>query len=96
MSDPELIRRCRLRDELGWLIEDGASPPRYWNGHYVDERGFTGQQDEAVRFARFQDAETVRCWLVERGSYCKSVQHGWTVLPDPPAVPAAPEPETHT
>ncbi len=64
-------------DTTGWLIETGANPPTYWSGRRVDE--FVTDSNDALRFARFVDAERVRCWLLERhgGVFCKSTEHLW-------------------
>jgi hypothetical protein len=97
----ELVTACRqalaaLRaapspgagETLTWLIETGASPTTYWDGRNVDT-GFTDKADEACRFSRFEDAETVRCWLIPNGyRFCRSVQHAW--ITEPPAVSASP------
>jgi hypothetical protein len=63
-----------MNDNLGWLIE-AACPPIYWDGHSVDS--WTDDANKAIRFARFEDAEAVRCWMVTGGKLAKSVQHGW-------------------
>ena len=65
--------------EFAWVIESGANPPEYWNGRALDRSAFTSRHDEAVRFARREDAEVVRCWLVKGGEYCRAVEHGWMV-----------------
>jgi hypothetical protein len=70
-------------DEFAWLIEC-ANPPLYWIGHGLEAEHFTPNHEGAVRFARFEDAEVVRCWLLKGGVYCKSVRHGWTKVPLPP------------
>ncbi len=63
--------------ELAWVIETGGNPLLYWNGHHV-ETGWTEKHQDALRFARFVDAETIRCWLVMKGAtMARSVQHGW-------------------
>lgn len=46
-----------------WLIE--AAGPKYWNGHSLSAASFTSDPGAAVRFARFEDGEAVRCWLLE-------------------------------
>ena len=60
--------------EYGWLIEAG-DPPHYWDGYSPES--YTADSNKAVRFARFQDAEAVRCRLLRAGVHWKSVQHGW-------------------
>ncbi len=60
--------------EFGWLIEAGARP-HYWDGQSPSSH--TTDAYAAVRFARFEDAEKVRCWLVEGGEHWKSVEHGF-------------------
>ena len=74
-------------DNLGWMIEGGGSV-KWWDGRGVDT--FSADPNEGVRFARFEDAERVRCWLLkpEIRDFCKSTQHKWfgevnVTLPDP-------------
>ncbi len=75
-----VVRRrfVRMQDhEPCWLIES-ASPqgvPQYWDGHRND--CFTIDPNEAVRFARFEDAERVRGWMLSEPirNHCRSVQH---------------------
>ena len=51
-------------DETGWVIE--ASGPKYWNGHGIGVECFTDKHEDAMRFARHQDGEVVRCRLLEK------------------------------
>lgn len=72
-------------DETGWLIES-ASPqgvPQYWDGRR--DNSFTIDANEAVRFARFEDAERVRAWMLLYSirNHCRSVLHGWAPAPPP-------------
>lgn len=72
-----------MADELGWVIETASG--LYWNGKSVGVRcsdAFVNSADEAVRFARLQDAEVVRCWLFGQpgegvGWSLRSAQHKW-------------------
>ncbi len=66
--------------ESAWLIEAGPEP-HYWDGRGVDSS--TIHHAEAVRFARFEDAERVRCWLVKGGQHWRSVQHSWSTPNQP-------------
>lgn len=61
--------------EFAWLIEAG-DPPHYWDGRTPS--GYTNDPNEAIRFARFEDAEKVRLHLIAGGVHWKSVQHGFT------------------
>jgi hypothetical protein len=72
--------RAQLTDaqarESFWLIETGRQT--YWDGRHVQEEAFfTSKIEDAVRFARFEDAEIVRCWLLEKtGAHkLRSVEH---------------------
>ncbi len=58
-----------------WLIESGRTT--YWSGKAVDE--WTEKHEDAVRFARFADAEVVRCYLVppEQRHLVRAVCHQW-------------------
>lgn len=61
-----------------WLIES-TSPngPLYWDGRRSES--FTSDANEAVRFARFEDAERIRAWMLPtllRG-HLRSVAHLW-------------------
>ena len=60
--------------DYGWLIEAG-DPPHYWDGRSADS--YTSDAYQAIRFARFEDAEAVRCRLVTGGVHWKSVQHAF-------------------
>jgi hypothetical protein len=69
------------KEETGWLIES-ASPqgvPQYWDGHR--NNSFTIDHNDAVRFARYEDAERVRAWTVSEPirMHCRSVMHMWGV-----------------
>lgn len=56
-----------------WVIECGAGPD-YWTGHHPDS--WSGKIEDAVRFARWDDAEIVRSWTVKPGGkYAKSTHH---------------------
>lgn len=65
---------CR---ETGWLIETARQT--YWDGRQVGSKAcFTPNASEACRFARYEDAELVRCWLLEGRSGAqtlRSTQH---------------------
>lgn len=82
MTEPERLTLDALiaKEESGWLIES-ASPqgvPQYWDGRR--NNSFTIDASEAVRFARFEDAERVRAWTLLEAirCHCRSVQHLWT------------------
>ena len=61
--------------EIGWLIEGDGN---YWDGKYVTSQGFTRKVDEACRFARFEDAEIVKHWLLQQHSFAlRTTQHVW-------------------
>lgn len=65
------------RDETAWLIESGAGT--YWSGR--DPIHF-GPLDEACRFARQEDAERVRCWLImhtnrDLANAVRAAEHMW-------------------
>ena len=52
-------------EEKGWLIETARTT--YWDGRQIgDDAVFVSDPNAAVRFARFEDAEIVRCWLLEK------------------------------
>lgn len=63
--------------ERGWLIETARQT--YWDGRNVgSDAAFVPDANEAVRFARFEDAELVRCWLLEqsqRPARLRSAEH---------------------
>jgi hypothetical protein len=62
-------------NEFAWLIEGDGN---YWDGKYVDSRGFTRDVNAALRFARREDAETVKHWLLQAHSFAlRTTQHGW-------------------
>lgn len=61
--------------EFGWLIEG--------DGNYWDARGiksFTTDVNEAVRFARFEDAERVKHWILQEWAFAlRTTQHRFAV-----------------
>lgn len=62
--------------ECGWLIETGDH--KYWDGRYADQDGFTGDANEAVRFARRIDADRVIYWLLSKYSvFLCAREHKW-------------------
>ena len=61
--------------EIAWLIEGDK---RFWDGKYADGRGFTQDVNAALRFARFEDAETVKHWLLQQHAFAlRTTQHVW-------------------
>jgi hypothetical protein len=72
-----------MAEEFGWLIETASG--EYWNGRNVgpDSRdAFVHNPNDAIRFARQGDAETVRAWLFGQpgrglGWSLRSAQHKW-------------------
>ena len=74
----ELCRACQSesgKHESAWVIEADGS---YWTGTHVDSRGFQQDVNEAVRFARFEDAEKVKHWLMPTLAFAlKAVEHVW-------------------
>ena len=74
-----------MSEEIGWLVELGSSPPRWWEGRPTSILGmrsgneFTFVAADALRFARREDAERAIGWLVEKGTRdgCKAVEHLW-------------------
>ena len=46
-----------------WMIETGRQT--WWNGRGNTAAYFTDKPQEAIHFARFQDAEVIRCWLLD-------------------------------
>lgn len=69
--------------EVGWVIETGRTT--YWDGRQAGRNAhFTGDPDEAMRFARFEDAERARCWLLEEQSaMLRSSEHVWLAKVQP-------------
>jgi len=64
-------------DMDAWLIERSLnSVPHYWNGKYVDDRGFTSNVNEATKFVNAGDAETVLSWLLQ--GHGRVAQHVWS------------------
>jgi hypothetical protein len=62
--------------ECAWLIETPNST--YWDGHFLDGKGFTPKVADAVRFSRFQDAEAVKHWLLGTFAWTlRTAQHCW-------------------
>jgi hypothetical protein len=65
------------RDETAWLIENGRQ--EWWTGRTVgDEAQFTSDPNDVIRFARYEDAETARCWLLWPICHLlRSTEHIW-------------------
>ncbi len=64
--------------QVAWVIETGAGT--YWAGREHDD--FTEDHNDAVRFARRDDAERVRCWLIQSRNKslslaCRASEHVW-------------------
>lgn len=64
--------------QVAWVIEAGAGT--YWAGRSHDD--FQPDHNDAVRFARRDDAERVRCWLIEHHNHalamaCRASEHVW-------------------
>lgn len=72
-------------DEKGWLIErvDGGRH-EWWTGRGEGRAALTAfnhEHGQAVRFARFEDAEVVRCWLLGSLRGLTSTLHMWAQSP---------------
>lgn len=78
---------CCGRDAIekcAWLIEADGS---YWDGHFADSRGFTRDVNQALCFSRFEDAETVKHWLLQAHSFAlRTTQHCWVEEQHKPAA----------
>jgi hypothetical protein len=75
----------REPDETGWVIERG-SPPVYWGGLYSApylESCWSTLHQDAVRFARHQDAYIVAHWLGVKDT-SRIVEHRWMVVGSAP------------
>lgn len=60
--------------EAGWLIETARQT--YWDGRQIgDGATFVSDPNEAIRFARFEDAEIARCRLLEDTGKLRSSEH---------------------
>jgi hypothetical protein len=63
-----------MSQKKGWLIETARTS--YWDGRGAGRHTFTSDANEAVLFAREQDAERVRVWLLEDfKDMLRSVEH---------------------
>lgn len=62
--------------EFAWLIETANGT--YWDGKYTDSRSFSPKIDDAIRFTREQDAQSVIGWIFQSYSFAiRATQHGW-------------------
>jgi hypothetical protein len=61
--------------ERAWLIETARST--WWDGRHTDAPVFTANANDAIRFARFEDAEIARCWLLRDTGLLQSTEHVW-------------------
>lgn len=73
------------KKEFAWIIVAGPHP-HYWDGRKPES--FSRDYKEAIRFARFQDAEIVRVHLIPSGIHWKCIQCGF--IPDAPPGPPNP------
>ena len=70
--------------ETAWLLEGGNG---YWTGH--DLYNLNPDPNEACRFARRDDAERIRCWLIQNdgqpgrvfSTAIKATEHVWMEKP---------------
>lgn len=68
----------KMTRESAWLIETGSL--MYWDGTSLDRYGFTEKVDDAIRFARRQDAEVIKYRLIGIDPYgfaLRSAEHIW-------------------
>lgn len=74
MKDCEACNQ-QTNTECAWLIEgDGL----YFDGHHPDSRGFTREVNNALRFARFEDGETVKHWILQPHAFAlRTTKHCW-------------------
>lgn len=62
--------------KYAWVIETANN--EYWNGKSLDRGSFVADHSAAIRFSRFEDAEIVKYWLLEKMAFAlRSSQHGW-------------------
>jgi hypothetical protein len=74
---PEKPDEPRVQRESGWLIERYINGQlRFWDGRYIDDRGFVVSSGEATRFSREEDAAVVLAWLL--GGHGRAAEHVWT------------------
>ena len=67
---------------FSWLIETGDH--KYWDGRGKDRNSFTSNPNDAVRFARAEDANRVIYWLMEPlAVFLVAREHGWMPAPHP-------------
>lgn len=67
-----------MADELGWVIERYFhSVVHYWGGRATDRAGWSANNQDAIRFARADDAANVLGWLL--GGDGRVTQHAWVV-----------------
>lgn len=69
------ITNTESRRLSAWMIEaDGT----WWTGRAADSTAFSKDPNEGVRFARFEDAERVKHWLLEKHAFAlRSTEHVW-------------------
>lgn len=70
-----------MTNEIGWCIERQInSDLRYWGGRAANH--FTPKHDEAIRFARQEDANIVLAWLCDGQG--RVAEHAWCSEPKEP------------
>lgn len=82
----------------GWLVELGSNPPSWWTGRMKGDRQWTSHAADAMRFARFEDAEGARCHLITGDVWrgCKSTEHIWDDFSEVSASPVLEEARPQT
>ncbi len=62
--------------ETGWLIE--TANQTWWDGKSSEKPYFTHDPSDAIRFARFEDAERAKYWLLRsQMDLVRSTEHAW-------------------
>lgn len=77
-----------MNGDSSWLIEFPGSGPAWWDGRGSD----TGVLDanDAVRFARQEDAQRVCAWIIAKGTAALVTEHCWSPA-EPEAQPTTAE-----
>jgi len=73
----EHAKQCRAcRRTVAWFIESAAG---WWDGSSLSAYAFTMTANDALRFARQQDAEKIISWLFPSGisPLLKTTEHVW-------------------
>lgn len=83
MLDRDTHKGRQAVSEQGWMIERRTLPPLWWTGDHIrheDQREWSSDPNECIRFARKEDAEMVMVGVLGLklpSPNVEATEHGW-------------------